>query len=345
MPDNLYRRGKVWCARFWLNGEEIRRSLKTTSRAVAMKERDKIAQEIERARRGEERRAWPDAILGWAAAAPGQIKPNVIKRYRVSLRQVNSILEPLFLDQIDRKVLRSIAHRVGVTNATRRRDLTAVSSVLSWCVAEGWLETNLAKQFDRTHLPERRDPIVLPETGDIAAVIAAAPGNLGKLARLAQLTGMRQDEMVTLEWYEHDAKRQAVNLSKTKTNRPRSVPLVPAATAVLTGAARHISSPYIFWVLGDDGAAGPQNNVSGRFAELVRRVERREKAAGRSFRRFRFHDLRHWFAVEYLRTGGSIYRLQKILGHSSIQTTEIYLDYLTPEEADAAKAGTAEATR
>jgi len=56
-------------------------------------------------------------------------------------------------------------------------------------------------------------------------------------------------------------------------------------------------------------------NVSSRFAAIRSR-------AGRTVKPFRFHDLRHWFAVDYLRRGGSIYDLQKILGHSSIRTTE-----------------------
>lgn len=47
---------------------------------------------------------------------------------------------------------------------------------------------------------------------------------------------------------------------------------------------------------------------------------------------FTLHHLRHLFAVTYLREGGNIYRLQKIMGHSSIKTTEIYLTYLTPDE-------------
>jgi integrase/recombinase XerD len=38
-----------------------------------------------------------------------------------------------------------------------------------------------------------------------------------------------------------------------------------------------------------------------------------------------------------LRRGGSIYRLQQLLRHSSIKTTEIYLRYLTPEEAERSK--------
>lgn len=54
---------------------------------------------------------------------------------------------------------------------------------------------------------------------------------------------------------------------------------------------------------------------------------------------FRFHDLRHRFAIDHLKRGGNIYNLQKILGHSSITTTEIYLNYLSPDQQRLAKFG------
>lgn len=57
---------------------------------------------------------------------------------------------------------------------------------------------------------------------------------------------------------------------------------------------------------------------------------------------FRFHDLRHLFAVTYLQRGGNIYDLQRILGHRSIKTTELYLEYLTPEERRVAVSGSAQ---
>ena len=39
------------------------------------------------------------------------------------------------------------------------------------------------------------------------------------------------------------------------------------------------------------------------------------------------HVLRHTFAVCYLHKGGNIRALQEILGHSHIQTTDVYLNY------------------
>ena len=71
-------------------------------------------------------------------------------------------------------------------------------------------------------------------------------------------------------------------------------------------------------------------------------------AAGRepqAFRGVRFHDLRHRHAVDWLKSGRSIYDLQKRLGHTSVKTTEIYCAYLTGEEERIVKFGpTAEGT-
>jgi len=37
------------------------------------------------------------------------------------------------------------------------------------------------------------------------------------------------------------------------------------------------------------------------------------------------HTFRHVLAVNYVRAGGDIYRLSRILGHSSVTTTQTYL--------------------
>lgn len=85
----------------------------------------------------------------------------------------------------------------------------------------------------------------------------------------------------------------------------------------IPGAAKLGAGPLVFWH-SRGGTGQPFRNAPTYLAKLVR-------AAGQ---RFRVHDLRHRFAIEYLRAGGDIYRLSRILGHSSVKTTEIYLGHV-----------------
>jgi|SRR5579859_542002 len=57
-----------------------------------------------------------------------------------------------------------------------------------------------------------------------------------------------------------------------------------------------------------------------------------EKKARRPFSRFRVQDLRHRFAIRWLRNGGGIYELSKHLGHTSLKIPEVYLAYLSAQE-------------
>lgn len=335
MSDNLYQRDGVWYARVQVRGREIRRSLRTVSKSEARKRLTKILDEAKHFKfYGENRHTWKEAIVEWGKEAAADIKLSTLNRYRVSLKQLRPYLDELYVDEISRKTISLIARRSGVTNATRRRDLTAVSVVLRWTVAHGWREDNPAKEWDRSVIRERRDPIVLPSEADIAAVVALAPGHFAKMIRWAQYTGMREEECGSLERSQVNERRKAVDLSRTKTNRPRSVPLDDRAVGTYLGTVTRVNCPWVFW----HEPGERYLNISSRFVELMKRAIERAKAEKRDPpRRFRFHDLRHWFAVDYLRRGGSVYDLQKILGHASIKTTEIYLDYLTPDEQDSSK--------
>jgi integrase/recombinase XerD len=95
------------------------------------------------------------------------------------------------------------------------------------------------------------------------------------------------------------------------------------------------ASPFLFWH--DEGER--YASFAPTFNKLVNRVEERAKENGVEFQRFCFHHLRHRHAVDWLKSGRDIYTLQHRLGHTSIKTTEMYLEYLTAEEVRIAKFG------
>jgi integrase/recombinase XerD len=272
-------------------------------------------------------------VLAWGEHIAASVKPSTAKRYAVSLKQLEPFLLGLYLDEIEQGVVSEIVRQrraKGATNATIRRDLVALSSVLGYSEEEGWRDDNPA--LTRLHrLKERHVPIELPEPADIARVVQRAPGMFAKLIEAAWLTGCRQDELRTLTRRQLDHTRRQITLHRTKAGRPRAIDLSPAAYALFQSLPVSMASPVVFW----HGNGKPYENVSSRFAAIVRSARK----SAQDFRPFRFHDLRHRFAVDYLKNGGNLYDLQQHLGHSSVKVTERYLAYLTPDEARSAKHG------
>lgn len=331
MSKNLYRRGATWWARFKVRGVDQRRSLRTGVRSVALQRADTFRQELSHTRfHGEPRHRWKDAADKWSAEILERVGPATAKRYSVSLGQLRPFLEELVLEQIGRKTIAAIAGREGVKNATRRRDLTALSSVLRAAVHWGWLEVNPVKDFDRSMLPERRKAIRIPEAAEVAKLVAACPPGLARLVRFLEATGAREEEAAGLKHGQLDEGRGEATFLKTKTGKPRTIllktPAFPAGPLGVGGTKggtafqpRNIRGPYVFW----HGPGERYRNVASRLAAIVGRL-----ATAGKIERFRVHDLRHRFAVLWLRAGGDIYALSRHLGHSSVKTTEIYLGYV-----------------
>lgn len=324
---NLYRRGKTWWARFQVDGQDIRRSLRTASIVEARKRASGIKDELDHARfYGHARTTWEDAVGRYCIEVmPGALKPRTATRYLVTFRQVRSHLDGKYIDAITKRDIAALigARKKIASNRTIRNDLTAISRVFASAIGWGLCEHNPALEYDRSLVRTRNLPIDLPTLEEVQKAIEAK-SSFSKVIALASQTGMRQGEILGLQWRQVELNRGVISLTRTKTDAPRTIPLdgplLSDAAGTLAGTPRHTISTLVFW----HGDGQPFRNFAANF----RAWRQRQKPPVR----FRFHDLRHFFAVNYLRQGGYIYDLQQILGHASIKTTEIYLKYLTPEQ-------------
>lgn len=331
--DNMYPRGKIWWLRATVDGTEYRESLRCSDVKAARKRRDKRLAEIRDAVHfGEVKHTWEEAVTEWAQHAIGQLSRTTAKRYGVSLKQCEPYLRLLSVESLDGKTIQHLINQRRqvdkATPATVRRDLTAISRVLEYAEALGWREGNptLSK---RKLLRERRDPICLPLSQDIEMVCAEASPRFSSLIRSALLTGCRQDELTSLTWKQFNAKTGTLEVIG-KGNKRRTIQLSEAATRHIERHIPVLGSELIFCAPSGTKWASP----ASYFVKIRDRVAK----ANKDFKPFRFHDLRHLWAVDASRGGMGLYALSKHLGHTSVSVTErVYLAFLTPEEAQAAK--------
>lgn len=336
-PKHCYWRGETLWARFTVAGHEVRESLRTSSPRVAAKRVAEMREKaVGRAKFGEEQRLWEDAIVAWASYIRQQVgSPRTVKRYADSLVIAGRSLAGMPICDIGKaEINRFVATRraAGVTNATIRRDLMAISSLLDFSEDEGWREGNPALDKMR-RLKENRDPIVLPDEDDYRFVLSRLAPAYADMLRAARATGMRQDELVRATRKQFNVAGRSL-LVRGKGNKQRAISLSEEAAAIFERQPASLLCDNIFHVNGK-----PIAQAAFVYSRARRAAQKAAQKEGRAFRGFRFHDMRHLYAVEFLRDGGDIYTLKEHLRHSSVKTTELYLDFLTPEEAEAAKRG------
>lgn len=353
-PKGCFWRGNILWGRLQTDGGDVKWSLRTNDPKIAAERRERERQkQIDAVHYGIHRRTFQEALDGWGAFIVKEVSPSTLKRYLTSLAVLQPHLDGLYLDELTKDKIGEIVRArrdnptipkgkkqpIHVTNATIKRDLTALSSVMDYTVDEEWRDDNPVIAWLRptsrrkSRIRERRDPITLPDPAHVQMVIDRAPGLFSKLIDAARRTGARLNELVYAQRSQVQHPRQQLTIVG-KRNKRRTIELDPADYShVFKSLPITMKSQYLFWhdeVEDDPGR--PYTTASGRFRKIVESVANQAQKQEQPFRKFRFHDLRHLHAVEWLKSGRSIYDLQKRLGHTSIKTTEIYLQFLTPEE-------------
>jgi len=152
--------------------------------------------------------------------------------------------------------------------------------------------------------------------------------NSGQVKISTYSTGMRKAELENLEWSDIDLRRRKIRIRRKKTWRPktgeREIPINEDLLSLFTRLKREnnksIKSALVF----------PDKNGTrlGANRLRVRLIEIAEKAGIKNLTQI--HALRHTFASHLVMKGVDLPTVQKLMGHSDIQTTMIYA-HLAPD--------------
>jgi site-specific recombinase XerD len=147
--------------------------------------------------------------------------------------------------------------------------------------------------------------------------------------------GLRIGEAVHLQAGDLDSQRMMVHIHRGKGAKDRYVPLPQTTLAALREFWKSHRHPrFLFPAEGRDHRDGSTSTspmsistVQSAFKKITRQCNFGKKVS--------CHTLRHSYATHLLEAGVSLKAIQKYLGHSSLQTTLIYLHLTEIAEADA----------
>jgi site-specific recombinase XerD len=258
--------------------------------------------------------ACTEALTAFAVEYPDELTPPMLTEWRAGL-----------VARLNRNEL---------SPASVALKLAALRAFLKFCRMTGLLNISAEVIGYTLESPSAKvlKPYEVLNPAEAARVIAILEGNprdralvalaLGAGLRAAELTAVKVGDVIT-----DDDGGQWVRVVQGKGRKDRLVPLSPDVASLLRAymaGRKSKRGAYLF---------PSRQGESGRMttARVWQIVTDAIQAAGID-KRLSPHSLRHTFAIGRLRAGASPVIVQKMLGHSSIATTQKYLDHIESAE-------------
>jgi integrase len=153
--------------------------------------------------------------------------------------------------------------------------------------------------------PGRERTLTDQELGALFKALDECDVVSARILRLLACSGLRKNEVCSLQTRFVDLERRSLFLPTTKSGKPRQVPLNDMAVRLLRDQLQHANgSPWLFPAA---NGKGPRRDVRGTFARAC---------ALANISGFHIHDLRHVFASLAVSANCSLPVVARLLGHS-----------------------------
>ena len=203
----------------------------------------------------------------------------------------------------------------------------ALRAYLRWFATE-FEPPNWANPLDKVEAPKRPQELQPPiSLDDFKAILATCEaktfmGDRDKALLLFLLdTGVRHQELTDLQVGDVDINTGQVLIRRGKGRKGRVVFIGAKSRRALLAYFRHYkqrSDDAPLWITDEGG---------GLTKSGIRQIVRR-RAVQAGLDEPGLHEFRRAFALNYLRNGGDVITLQRLLGHSSLVIINRYLDLL-----------------
>lgn len=164
-----------------------------------------------------------------------------------------------------------------------------------------WVKENPVSKVSKERLSNLRERWLSFEEEE--KLLRASPKWLQEMIIFSLETGLRQSELLNLQWPQVDLYRRTITLLEQKNRAIDTLPLNERAMEVLRARAkvRYLRSTHVF--CNKKGNRIDPRNLLRAFYDAVDRA---------GIERLRWHDLRHTFATRLAQAGVDLYKIQKL---------------------------------
>lgn len=201
----------------------------------------------------------------------------------------------------------------GKAPATANRFLATLKHMFTKALDWEMVDEEAAKRVKKAkHLPENNRRLRYLSQDESQALINVCAPHLKPIVICALNTGMRKEEILSLEWERHvDLQHGFILLDITKNGERREIPINQTVRATLKGLVRRLDCLYVF----TDSEGNRFKGVTKAFHSALKKAE---------IKNFRFHDMRHSFASQLVMKGVDITTVKELLGHKTLAMTLRY---------------------
>jgi site-specific recombinase XerD len=273
-------------------------------------------------------------------------KPATLRFYRTQLSQFAKYVEQdgtTEMEQVGRSEIRSFfaaLHRRSTSQGTMAAYDRALRAFLRFCLAEDWLERDPME-----NRPRLKPPRGMPDTFDqqdvlrLLDVCTNDPVGLRNRAIILLMldTGLRAGEVVSLTldrvFTNNNRGKVSISADGSKGVSDRVVPFCSDTLDALQAylEIRPSEAETVFVTSTGHRDLTTQALTPGGLNQLMRRLC---ELAGITGKTRLCHIWRHTFAKAYVKHGGDLETLRRMLGHESLDTVRIYLGFATEDIED-----------
>jgi len=193
------------------------------------------------------------------------------------------------------------------------QELACLKHMLMKAVDWEMIETNPAKKVSL--LTENNERARYVTKKEIEKLYECSADHLKPIILTALFTGMRKNEILKLKWEDIDFEQGIIFVRNSRNNEMREIPINDQP--MLTLRSKKFKLPYVF--VKEDRARYISTRTS--FRNAAKRAKIND---------FRFHDLRHTFALHLVMSGVDLTTVKDRLGHKTINMTLRYT-HLSPD--------------